>query len=35
MPKLLNVHSRGKYANIHSTYEVIPINDVAGITVYK
>ena len=29
MPKLLNVHQWGKYVNIHATYEVDPINDMA------
>ena len=33
MPKLLNVHLWVKYANIYVTYEVVPINYEARITV--
>ena len=34
MPKLFNVQLHGKFANIHAMYKVVPINDVARITVH-
>ena len=34
IPKLLDVHLWEKYANIHATYEVASINDVARIAVH-
>ena len=34
MPKLLDIYLWWNYANIHSTYEIVPINDVARITVH-
>ena len=35
MPKLLDVHLWGTYANIHATYEVAHINDVATTAVCR
>ena len=31
--KLLDMYLWEKYANVHATYEVVPISDVARITV--
>ena len=35
MAKLLNGHLWSKYANIHATYEIAPINSIPRITVHK
>ena len=32
IPKLLDVHSWEMYANIPATHEVVPINNIASIT---
>ena len=34
MPKLLDMHLCGEYADIHTIYEVTPINNVARIAVH-
>ena len=35
IPKLVDMYLGGMYANIHATYEVAPMSDVARITVHK